>query len=212
MKADDLKNFNIPLGPRVRIIKALIPYLSEGNNQPTPTPPPEPQYPSILEFLTPLFKGEELNKYCNLLNESNINFERLRLMKLDDLKNLNLSLGIRVKIVKALAPYQNDGILVSNTPTPPSAGTPTPPPPSQSQSIDLSPSSEQSDQSLQCPITCDYFIDPVMAADGTTYERAAITEWLKEHKISPLSGKMLAHKNLIPNIIVKNLVQERLKR
>ena len=33
---------------------------------------------------------------------------------------------------------------------------------------------------LTCPITCELFIDPVIAADGTTYERSAIEEWMAQ--------------------------------
>ena len=39
-----------------------------------------------------------------------------------------------------------------------------------------------------------------MAADGYTYERAAITEWLKTgHTISPIANEPLAHPGLTSN-------------
>ena len=42
-------------------------------------------------------------------------------------------------------------------------------------------------------------VDPVFTADGYTYEREAIEEWLKTHDISPKTGLALAHKQLTPN-------------
>ena len=38
-----------------------------------------------------------------------------------------------------------------------------------------------------CPITNEIFIDPVIAEDGHTYERKAITDWLQKNSISPLT-------------------------
>lgn len=38
-----------------------------------------------------------------------------------------------------------------------------------------------------CMITNDVFTDPVIAEDGNTYERAAITEWLAKNSTSPIS-------------------------
>lgn len=39
-----------------------------------------------------------------------------------------------------------------------------------------------------CPLTRDIFADPVFCADGYTYERNAITQYLKRHHKSPLTG------------------------
>ena len=55
-----------------------------------------------------------------------------------------------------------------------------------------------------CPITLELFIDPVVAADGLTYERAAIQKWLDMHAEeeavpSPASGAPLSHRELVPN-------------
>ena len=45
------------------------------------------------------------------------------------------------------------------------------------------------DQTLRdefmCPITCDLIFDPVIAADGHTYDRSAIQGWLAKHETSP---------------------------
>ena len=43
--------------------------------------------------------------------------------------------------------------------------------------------------SFVCPITQAVMEDPVMTADGHTYERAAIEQWLREHDTSPNTGE-----------------------
>ena len=46
---------------------------------------------------------------------------------------------------------------------------------------------------------CQLMIDPVIAADGFTYEREAIELWLKGHDTSPRNGQPLESKTVIPN-------------
>ena len=60
-----------------------------------------------------------------------------------------------------------------------------------------------------CPITQDVMIDPVIAADGHTYERAAIARWFEAGKrTSPKTGGELESTALLPNHIVRRLVLE----
>lgn len=47
--------------------------------------------------------------------------------------------------------------------------------------------------------------EPVILADGYTYEKALIEEWLKSHDISPITKLKLAHKDLMPNHTLKQL-------
>ena len=47
---------------------------------------------------------------------------------------------------------------------------------------------------------------PVIAADGHTYEREAIQAWLHQHSTSPVTGKALEHKHLIPNLVTKSVI------
>ena len=42
----------------------------------------------------------------------------------------------------------------------------------------------------------------VVAGDGHTYERVAITRWLQTSDISPLTGSRLPHKELVPNYLL----------
>ena len=58
-----------------------------------------------------------------------------------------------------------------------------------------------------CPITAEIMSDPVSTMDGFTYERAAITEWLRTNDTSPFTGAKLESKMLIPNLTVRCLLQ-----
>ncbi|KAK9829576.1 hypothetical protein WJX72_006579 [[Myrmecia] bisecta] len=63
-----------------------------------------------------------------------------------------------------------------------------------------------------CPITHDFMQDPVIAEDGHTYDRAAIVEWFSQHDTSPMTNQVLATKVLIPNILMRRLIQSHLAR
>lgn len=62
-----------------------------------------------------------------------------------------------------------------------------------------------------CPITGEPMRDPVVAADGHTYERTAIARWLLESDKSPLTGSVLLHKDLVPNYMLLSSLQEAAK-
>jgi hypothetical protein len=53
--------------------------------------------------------------------------------------------------------------------------------------------------------------EPVVAADGHTYERGAIARWLSTSDKSPLTGSILPHKNLVPNYMLLSSLQEAIK-
>jgi hypothetical protein len=55
-----------------------------------------------------------------------------------------------------------------------------------------------------CPITLETMKDPVIAADGFSYERSAIEDWLSSHHTSPLTNERLVHAYVFPN---RNLLQ-----
>ena len=50
-----------------------------------------------------------------------------------------------------------------------------------------------------CPITLAVMHDPVLAADGSTYERDAIAHWIERVPRSPLTNLPLASVALVPN-------------
>jgi len=59
-----------------------------------------------------------------------------------------------------------------------------------------------------CPIKMELMKDPVVAADGHSYERTAIEEWLRNHNNSPMTNKALPHKKLVPNIALGTLIKD----
>ncbi|QDZ18405.1 hypothetical protein A3770_01p09230 [Chloropicon primus] len=60
-----------------------------------------------------------------------------------------------------------------------------------------------------CPITQGMMRDPVIAEDGYTYEREAITEWVRRSARSPMTNtKMKEAKRLIPNHALRSAISE----
>jgi len=60
-----------------------------------------------------------------------------------------------------------------------------------------------------CPITQDVMRDPVVAADGFTYERDAIERWFRERgdvKNSPMTNAPFAHAYLTPNLGIRSAI------
>ncbi|MEW5305626.1 MAG: hypothetical protein WDW36_008156 [Sanguina aurantia] len=68
------------------------------------------------------------------------------------------------------------------------------------------------DTLLLCPITQEVMQDPVIAADGHCYERAAIANWLTNHDTSPMTNAPMAHKMLTPNHQLRSAALEYLQR
>jgi serine/threonine protein kinase len=62
--------------------------------------------------------------------------------------------------------------------------------------------------SLNCPLTCDIFCDPVIGKDGHTYERKDITEWLEQYGTSPITREPMDVESLRPNHIVRKMIEE----
>ncbi|XP_071688668.1 U-box domain-containing protein 33-like [Rutidosis leptorrhynchoides] len=64
-----------------------------------------------------------------------------------------------------------------------------------------------------CPIFQDTMEDPVVAADGFTYEAEAIKGWLDSgHNTSPMTNLELANTNLVPNHALRSAIQEWLQQ
>ena len=60
-----------------------------------------------------------------------------------------------------------------------------------------------------CPITCDLFKDPVMLGiTGHTFERKAITDWLRVKKSDPLTNARLKNTTLVPNYALLDAVND----
>jgi len=58
-----------------------------------------------------------------------------------------------------------------------------------------------------CPITREIMTDPVIASDGFSYERSAISGWIESGKItSPMTNSPLSNPTLTPNRSLKNAI------
>ena len=82
------------------------------------------------------------------------------------------------------------------------------PPPPSPPPVESSSSKDPLPNMPSCPITGEPMLDPVVAADGHTYERAAIARWLQASDKSPLTGSILPHKELVPNYGLLSSLQE----
>ena len=58
-----------------------------------------------------------------------------------------------------------------------------------------------------CPITQNKMAEPVVAADGISYERKAISKWLAGSNLSPSFGTALPSKTLTDNINLRKRIQ-----
>ena len=63
-----------------------------------------------------------------------------------------------------------------------------------------------------CPIMKTLMRDPVMCADGHSYERASIELWLRTHNTSPATGAELANRTVTPNHTLRKAIEEHLER
>ncbi len=62
-------------------------------------------------------------------------------------------------------------------------------------------------KSFFCPITFEIMENPVLAADGHTYEKSAIEDWFAKGKSkSPITGVKLTNNNLIINYNLKSTI------
>ena len=58
-----------------------------------------------------------------------------------------------------------------------------------------------------CPITQEMMVNPVMTADGFSYEKSAILKWIQTGRMeSPLTGLKLDHDVLTPNHSLRAIV------
>ena len=62
---------------------------------------------------------------------------------------------------------------------------------------------------FNCPISYDIMDDPVICADGHTYNRSSIEHWFQlGNNLSPLTGLPLDNLQLIPNIALRNVIYQ----
>lgn len=65
---------------------------------------------------------------------------------------------------------------------------------------------------MGCCTSQEVMQDPVLAADGYSYERLAIEQWLMNHDTSPMTNARLPNKNLIPNHALRSSIMEAVQR
>ena len=63
-------------------------------------------------------------------------------------------------------------------------------------------------EEYRCPITREVMRDPVVLADGHSYERDAIQLWLATHDTSPMTGKVLDSKSVTTNVQLRQLLTD----
>ena len=52
---------------------------------------------------------------------------------------------------------------------------------------------------FMCPLSLDWFTDPVVSPSGHSYERGAITEWIQRHGTDPLTRQPITVTDLYSN-------------
>ena len=67
---------------------------------------------------------------------------------------------------------------------------------------------EDHPKSFICPISGQCMHDPVVLADGHTYERAAIERHLADSRRSPITNEELPHTRLMASYTIKKLIRE----
>ena len=76
---------------------------------------------------------------------------------------------------------------------------------SAAQALDTAP---EAPDYFACPLTFELMVEPVVdPTTGTTYEKAAICEWLSKNATSPVSGRPLAMADLVPNSALRGAIE-----
>jgi len=60
-----------------------------------------------------------------------------------------------------------------------------------------------------CPFTVQVLlVEPVITADGHTYEKSAMEQRLGQHVTSPVTGAKLMHARLVPNRVLRSIIAD----
>ncbi|XP_071826181.1 WD repeat, SAM and U-box domain-containing protein 1-like isoform X2 [Apostichopus japonicus] len=128
-----------------------------------------------------------LDQYADSFKEQLIDGEEIQNLTNESLsQDLGVkALGHRQKILRAVLVVKEQGFYVSGKP-----------------------SDDSVPDEYLCPITRQIMTDPVIAADGFSYERDSIRSWLGTgNHTSPMTNAPLAHTNLTPNRSLKAIIQ-----
>jgi hypothetical protein len=58
-----------------------------------------------------------------------------------------------------------------------------------------------------CPITHMVMTDPYVDADGNSYEKDAIFNWVRTNPVSPITRNPLQMHQLVPNRVLKEIIE-----
>ena len=64
-------------------------------------------------------------------------------------------------------------------------------------------------ESYYCPLTHEVMHDPVVDKEGNSFERSAITEWLRTNATSPITRAKMTANDLAPNRALKEAIEEK---
>ena len=63
-------------------------------------------------------------------------------------------------------------------------------------------------RSFICPLTMEAMVDPVIDAEGNTFERRALLQWLSHYGVSPISRQPLNSSLVVPNFALRETIHE----
>ena len=76
----------------------------------------------------------------------------------------------------------------------------------------MPPTSEEPDRpiprSFCCPLTMEVMVEPVIDAEGNTFEKKALLECLSRHRVSPVSRQPLSSNMVVPNYALRDTIHE----
>jgi U-box domain len=73
---------------------------------------------------------------------------------------------------------------------------------------DSSEGSSNIPRSFYCPLTLEVMVDPVIDAEGNTFERQALMHWLSHYGTSPVSRQPLNANLVVPNFALRDIIHE----
>ena len=124
-------------------------------------------------------------------------FDCLLHLEEDDLKELGVAKGPRVKLLRTMHSH-------AAAAKPGAAPAPAP------ARRRASSASGQPPDEFCCPITQELMLDPVLVvASGQTYERTEIAKWFRTHKTDPSTGSSIGNnRKLVPNVALRKAIDE----
>lgn len=175
-----------------------------------PASHPQSSKDSVASLLVRL----NLSRHIEVLQEEGLDLDALAMCSDDDLKEIGLPKGARLKLVKWIRDRQGE---TAEQPAPTVIGSGTTRRPMNGREnespVERLPKSygmiAVPPPSYCCPISMFVMEDPVLCiGDGNTYERREIEGWFQSHHTSPMSNINLteAGRSLVPNRSLKEAI------